>query len=425
MSYEVNKKTNKPRKLIVEKARYNSSVIVDAEITGQRVWNTKKIKDFLSNEKLFYGRIDEENNPIVPRPKSLRHVGARTKSVYLQKFVADAFESMKASMDRSLSYGQADRQGSSLFPLRPVKGYVNPSNKYSNYISQLASVFVNNFLDSKKQEKIHDFESFLPFFEEYLILNAPFAPITKSGYVLSSFNSPLSSGLMVEVSNASYSDDKVKFEKFYSNPDFKLYMDTAYHNGFVIDKHIPWRLVADMNSPNMEKFIGKYVGGNDAGTYLYVNYKKTYREDIRMLARMALIFYNTLVTRFPFTQISKCSVPTIINRYPVDYEFVVGKLRVSYLFRLYVNIRNSETGIEYDRAEVNNTVSNALDIHRKVDRASAARYINSKFNNVEHYVGSRFYDITRRELSKDPRGNEESLVEIVQKSVQEFKASTF
>ena len=158
---------------------------------------------------------------------------------------------------------------------------------------------------------------------------------------------------------------------------------------------------------------------------MLVNYKKTYHEDVRLLKRMALIFYNAFVASFPFTQINKCSVPTIIDRSPVDYGFVSGKMNISYLFRLYINIRNVETGIGYGTAETDNMLSNALDIYRKVDNDAASSYINNKFNNVEHYVGSRFYDVTRREMSKDPRGDEESLAEIVRRSVQNFNSSTF
>ena len=389
MAYEANKKTKATRNLVIEKTRYNSNILSNENV---RVWQSRKIKDFLSNEKLFYGRIDGQNNTITPRRGSLKHIGIKTKSIYVQNFVADAFESMSATMDRSLSYGQARRQGSGLFPLEPAKGYIDPNKGYSNYINKLANIFVNNFVGPKKQERIYDFESFLPFFEDYLNLYAPSVPITKSGYILSYFNSPLSSGLMVEISDASYSDDKVKFEQFYSSPDFKLYVETAYYNGFVVDKHIPWRLVADMNSPNMSRFIGKYAGGAQSATsYLLVNYKKTYHEDVRLLKRMALIFYNAFVASFPFTQINKCSVPTIIDRSPVDYGFVSGKMNISYLFRLYINIRNVETGIGYGTAETDNMLSNALDIYRKVDNDAASSYINNKFNNVEHYVGSRFY----------------------------------
>ena len=91
----------------------------------------------------------------------------------------------------------------------------------------------------------------------------------------------------------------------------------------------------------------------------------------------------------------------------------------SYWIDKYVKIRNAETGLGYDDATVNVIIKNASDLINSVDTVAAMRYIASKFDNVAHFEGSLFYDITRIEMSEDPNATESSVKTRVQRSVQD------
>ncbi len=52
---------------------------------------------------------------------------------------------------------------------------------------------------------------------------------------------------------------KQKFDKFIGNPNFKLYSLAASKYGFLVDLNAPWRLVANLNSENMKKYISQYM----------------------------------------------------------------------------------------------------------------------------------------------------------------------
>ena len=109
--------------------------------------------------------------------------------------------------------------------------------------------------------QISDFETFIPLFRQYLLANAPVNPITRSSYLISRNVSILSSGLAIEVYDGDYSDDAIKRDLFYTNKNFAPFRNAAYQHGFMIDKHIPWRLIADLNSPNMKPYVsGYYIG---------------------------------------------------------------------------------------------------------------------------------------------------------------------
>lgn len=84
----------------------------------------------------------------------------------------------------------------------------------------------------------------------------------------------------------------------------------------------------------------------------------------------------------------------------------------------YIRIRNIETGMRYNEATLRNISENATDLVNSLDSTSAMRYIISKFDNVEHFEGSLFYDITRLDFAKSGKGKESDIDETVKRSVQ-------
>ena len=72
----------------------------------------------------------------------------------------------------------------------------------------------------------------------------------------------------------------------------------------------------------------------------------------------------------------------------------------------------------YPESTLATITGNASALSKKLDTATAMGYIVSKFDNVEHFEGSSFYDITRLDYSLQDLGNEQDIVETVQRSVQ-------
>lgn len=89
------------------------------------------------------------------------------------------------------------------------------------------------------------------------MLNVYKAPFTRSAFMLSRHLGPMASGLCIDVQPLSYSEDEPKIE-FINSPNFQQFRRTANQYGFMVDKNVPWRLVANMNSPQMIEYAKQY-----------------------------------------------------------------------------------------------------------------------------------------------------------------------
>ena len=424
MPFDANNKTSSSAKLTIERARYNARILGGS---GPLVPETKEVKDFLSDEKIFYGRIDADNNPVYPKSSMLKLVGPNTGQTYVHNFVADAFNALISRADLSITTRQVTEGQSVFFPLVPEKGFVSATIEHSEMIARMSDHFVSVFLGSETiRSKISNFKTFLPFFERYVLENAPAVPITRSSFILSRQCSVLSSGLAVEVYSGDYSDDEVKKALFYDNKNFALYRDLAYYHGFVLDKHIPWRLVADINSPNIRRFIEPYYPKGDAKfSVMSTGFNTAFREDPDLLLEVAVSFYNNLAIKFPFTQISNCSIIETITRIATTAPDVIAETTSQYWFSLYSKVRNLEIGIGYDENQLSYIMENASDLINKVDNITALRYINNKFNSVEHFGGSLFHDVVRDKMENEADAEQSDVDLAVKRAIRASKFSTY
>ena len=424
MAFDANNKTTSSARLTIERARYNAQIILESGEVSVPTWETKRVKDFLSDEKMFYGKIDEQNNSVFSNAQMLKQVGSKDRQIFAHNFVADAFTDLEERIQSFLSSGFI-RQGESPFaPLTCEKGYIDPIPQHSSKMNDLAEHFVSSFL-SDKMMQISDFETFIPLFRQYLLANAPVNPITRSSYLISRNVSILSSGLAIEVYDGDYSDDAIKRDLFYTNKNFAPFRNAAYQHGFMIDKHIPWRLIADLNSPNMKPYVSKYYTGTPSLSVFGVGSNRADESDIETLIQTAVLFYNTLAFIFPISQASKCSEPVTIRRSTTTTDDVLASTPSTTWLSLYAELRNVETGIDYDENQMASIMENAYDLLNKVDIASATRYINSKFNSVEHFGGSLFHDIVSREAAAGPDADQAEITASVKRSVQASKFTTY
>ena len=424
MAFDASNKTTSSARLTIERARYNARIILESGEVTVPTWETKRIKEFLSDEKIFYGRIDEQNNSVFPNQQMLKSVGAAAGQVFAHNFVADAFADLEKRIQHFLRIGFIKQGESSFAPLVCEKGYVSPISQHSSQMNGMAKHFVSSFL-SDKMMQISDFETFIPLFRQYVLENGPTNPITRSSYFISRNVSVLSSGLAIEVYSGDYSDDAIKRELFYTNKNFAAYRNAAYQHGFMIDKHIPWRLIADLNSPNMQPYVSKYYLGQPSLSVFQVGFSRTYESDIEILIQLAVLFYNTLASRFPVSQSSKCSEPVTIQRTATNIDDVKASTPSTTWLSLYAELRNLEIGMGYDENDIAYIIENAYDLLNKVDIATATGYINSKFNSVEHFGGSLFHDIVSREAAAGPDADQADITASVKRSVQATKFTTY
>ena len=427
------------RDMLINRQVYNGYILTLLEDVLEPTIETAQIKDFQKDEKLLYGRLDAAvKNTIFPKPQYITGFSTgRRDGLTAVSYVVRAFNDMKFKFDRDIRNGSIRSDSPALSDLTIAKAYVNPINEYNNYTNLFTQQFFTFVSDNGYLKTLSDFTSFVPIFMEFASLISKNLPITRSMFFLSKYISPRSTGLVLEIYEGDYGDDKLKEELFYRDTNFEYLKNLAYVFGFMIDKHIPWRLVADLNSPRMKRYIRETIGPEEpnAGTTLLTTHTLTYPDDTNMLVELMVSCYNEVVRMRPRTSITSpastvnknsamttfgenCRTKKTIVRYQVTVPQIVVQYPPSYFLKIYAQIRNMETGLQYSDGRMSNIIKNATDLANSLDTDTAIGYIARKFDNVEHFGGSLFYDVTRLDMAEDPNAREQDVEEVVRRSVQ-------
>lgn len=215
--------------------------------------------NFRSTRHNKYGRISRFKDYIFPDDTKMKQIaGPLDNNVYALNFVVDAYQDF-AKYVRLMRRTKFLPDSVFSQTWGAVNGVTDTAYMYDVYLKGLKSSFLNAYLDESDSHKhITNFESFLNvFFNFYMTDLIERMPITKTGMLSSKYSDPMGSGLCIEIDGAAHDDDKVKFNQYINNKNFPLYALSAAKFGFLIDKHAPWRLVANLNSPLLRPYIEK------------------------------------------------------------------------------------------------------------------------------------------------------------------------
>lgn len=95
---------------------------------------------------------------------------------------------------------------------------------------------------------------------------------------------------------------KASLKVFLTDPNYEIYRRLAREHGFLVDKNIPWRLVANLNHPYMlkkQKLNGFFGDKNNLDQIFKLGYTNPHREDIELLRIHFGGFYRALIESFP------------------------------------------------------------------------------------------------------------------------------
>tara|TARA_R110000744_G_scaffold294124_5_gene404415 strand:+ start:1586 stop:3121 length:1536 start_codon:yes stop_codon:yes gene_type:complete len=215
--------------------------------------------NFWSAKYQYYGKKDQNNSFITSREKHLKQIQQEGGGVFVLNFVADAFLDFKAYIEISKANRLADDEFLTS-KLEAKRGWQNINVEHDRILEAYYKSFTGVFLKQTGfDKKIIDFESFLDVFMNlYLSKATSVHPFTKAGILQSLKTTPLVSGLCIDLSLDSCEDDYIKFNKYINNINYEFYTLVAAKFGFFVDKNVPWRLVANINSPKMRPYIQKY-----------------------------------------------------------------------------------------------------------------------------------------------------------------------
>ena len=323
----------------------------------------------LWDDNRLYGRVNMDNEIITLRESTLSPLKAtkNNAAMFAPNFIADAFGDLVDKLDACMKEGKIVPRGP-FANLEVVRGWSSVNQEYDRFMKdQIFSVFVEQFLIfSKQNERIKGFSGFLEVFGGFSKHLGKLLPLTRTGFVESTYCTPYTTGLVIDIGRGDYSDDFEKSATYINDPNFLFFADTAKQFGFFVDRNAPWRLIANLGSAAMQRYAAKsgiVLTDNILENIAIIQdsmYKITSPVDMNILAAYLKDMYNAYVERNPylFEQIMKedhkCgSVSRVYERDQIGdavmYEsFVTGEYKYRWAVRSHYYMRMFERGIKID-----------------------------------------------------------------------------
>jgi len=318
----------------------------------------------------FYGKIDKHGYAIAPLENCLAQYKSEELVLGLD-FVVGAYESFYQSFLLGIfGKGGVKNYNSVFVNMQPKSGWVSASDTYhehqERWYEQFFDLLANNITMRKK---ICNFDSFLNIYFWFLDTLGPGIPITKPGFIRSKYCSPNISGLIVEIDDTiSCGDDNQKKEIFLNDPLFDFFVKKAAAFGFSVDKNVPWRLVARLNTARMKYFMSLF---NTSYTTLFNQYYvKAYLYDYEDFKLTAQQIYNSFVAAYPeevYTGYGKQTGKFMFEkktRYLATDE-TLDQIKESMWLKKYYYFRLLEKGKKVNRFRYKRNMKKIMTFYRK------------------------------------------------------------
>ena len=237
------------RTFFIQRKKYREEVFPDETIDNMiDTWG----KDS------FYGLLNTRGNCIIPNSSFVKPLrfGSKNRDFYALNFVSDAFRDFAEKM-RELATKNIIFRDSPWARPEVKKAILFVENSYNEYMTEnLFPVFTERYLQRFGRDKeVKDFNTFLKQMTDFQDLVLGFGgPLSFTGYAESGFTSVLNTGLAIEIGSDDYDDDYNK-SLVYGDTNFQMAARIAAQYGFLIDRNIPWRLVANLGSKAMQEYM--------------------------------------------------------------------------------------------------------------------------------------------------------------------------
>jgi hypothetical protein len=412
--------------------KYNYSSVYDTDDLGVSPFSffgspTDIMDIFDRATNLGYGRIDTEMDAVTPKLESLAPIG-QSSTVLALTFVAQAFNDLQYNLMSDVdSQNKLKLKGGPYENFNPARGWQSIDTRHTKVLENTYIGFLIPYLlQNGRQERILNFDDFLKiflgeFFNSVMLPNA--IMLTRSGFALSRKSTPLASGLVIDLARDNYNNDKNKYDKWLNHLSYHVVRDAAANFGFALDKHAPWRFIANLQSPNMLPYIqGKgllkdktvatrLINGNpiQAADVYNVFCEKIYKKDIDVLKAIVYNFYNQYAKKRPYVSLAKVSacptsssslsiaspthssVTKLKARKVITFEEMEKKYDDYFWLNQYFIIRLAESRISMGTARVKRQLRKISYINKYLGYDKALTYINEYVNIlVPPLAGSLF-----------------------------------
>lgn len=341
-------------------------------------------------EKPLYGKIDRRENSVVPKKSVLKQIPSLNGTHFAVDFVVDAFSAMSSALRKGIAYGNVDTRGSVYAPMEVTRAVESTTNAYYEYLEIIDKAFIENYVFTRNRiDEITNFDLYIKNYMLFLYDRVPFVPINKSSFVLSKYAIPNISGLVIEVDTEDHAKDSTKKRSWIDDPNFELIRKTAQEYGFMVDKNAPWRFVADLSSPFMQKYgeiYGVHPEPGSASNIFDTHYNLVYNDDVNLLKKFFKVSYEGFYDRHPtYTKRVEKSckgIPTVstmdMARKRLDGQAYNRKYTDAYWIQVYFNLRLREIGIPLTEPRRKVMIKQMLNLLPTLGQREIVKRINKK-----------------------------------------------
>ena len=369
----------------------------------------------------FYGKINFNGDVVYVSEKYLSVLPSpNNKTHYALNFVVDAFTDFRQYYIKGINTGFVKDENMKQL-IKPARGWISFHQLYASNIETTYAILINNYLQRKERATTafpNNFDKFVSSLKDFFQKAGSSVTISRSSFILSTACPLLATGLSIELAPGI---DKKALSlgnpNIQTSRNYKFYLNALKKHGFMVDVDNPTRILADIGSPAMQKYMSKYDLNIDNlfSTYYY----KASEYDFDLIKFYMTQFYNNYATDYPVrveaekvgsvqpnkytvevqpalgfrpmpTSTSKFSCPRtikqIIRKNKLTQKQMESKYNDSYWISFYIEMLNYELGMPLDGNQIKKIIKNAQDINKHVDIESSKGYINRIFKILRYPV---------------------------------------
>lgn len=397
------------------RARYHSEAFADTalnEAGGEHI----SVVNFNFSELVYYGKIDDESDPVVINSRQLVSIGTAGISSEAVKLtlppIKDMFERFQRKFVQAVRAQKISEDDPYLASPQVHSNFVDPIREYKIYVSEIMDAFNGVFLaDPERQKNLFSVNDYVEQLMEFLRTMGSDYPITLTGWRKSRKSSLMSTGLALSISDLDCGVDEQKEEFIFDKNCVQFYFQACKQYGFSVSKQCPWVIVADLASAGSAQYMGQN-GVFSPRHFFQKFYTKTYTLDIDLLTPIIRKSYNDFVKNNKFYKdIKVCNKDHDKLIYKNKFRNNINKLEYNnqydlyYFIPYYIKIRNIEDEFPYDEPSIVRITQKASEFEKLLDKERAMGYINEQFRKKYRYAhGSYLYYKKRLEERQRQEG---------------------
>ena len=345
--------------------------------------------DLWYGPKALYGKVNTRHVPQLLSETNLKNILSSPELLAVD-FVVDAFEDLRRHISAASRRGVILAQNSFMGIMTAKKAWRSAREQYDEHIRLVYESFSGAYLGyEKNNSKVLNMDSFLESFIKFAREVGKISPITFSSFIKSKYLNHGASGLIIELDDFLYDKDSIKYNRFYKSDHFDFYQNAARKHGFRVDYNCPWRLVADISSPQMLKYMEEY-GVNNPVKLFNNYYYDAYKLELAILKKYLVQFYNDFTSGNPIVKKAygvgsiRPRVKTkLIYRKQLTEKKVNQKYNNLFWLKFYLDIREAELAKPLTRESKNKKIMEMAQIMKGVDFNRALVYINDELMKLE------------------------------------------